>query len=148
MPAPCRKTTAGSAGSKSRPPVPTNVSEPSMSRRMVLTLLRGAQRLPEIVNDIVRSLQAHRETHQFLADAGGGKRRGVHLLMRGARRMDDQRLGVADIGEMTCEPHRFDEFASGGAPALDAEADDRSGALRQQFLRQRMIRMCFQRRMQ
>ena len=81
-------------------------------------LLRGAQRLPEIVNDIVRSLQTHRETHQFLADAGGGKRRGVHLLMRGARRMDDQRLGVADIGEMTCEPHRFDELRPAARPPL------------------------------
>ena len=45
---------------------------------------------------------------------------GVHLLVRGARGMDHQGLGVADIGEMAGEPQRLDEFAPGRAPALDA----------------------------
>ena len=57
-------------------------------------------------------LEPDRKPDHVLADARGRELRGVHLLMRRARGMDDQRLGIADIGEMRDEPQRFDEFAA------------------------------------
>src|SRR5689334_22212880 len=124
------KTTAGSDLSKSRPPVAANTSRPLTESFMVSDLLRDAQRLREIVDDVARGLDADREPHQFLADAGGLELFGVHLLMRGRGRVDHQRLGVADIGEMADHAQAFDELAPGGPAALDAEGDDRAGAAR------------------
>src|SRR5258706_5711849 len=62
--------------------------------------------------------------------------------------MNDQRLGVADMGEVADQPHALDELLAGGPTALDSEADDRSSAARQQQRGQRVIRMALQRRMQ
>src|SRR5579863_262084 len=120
MPAPCRNTIVGRPASKARPPVPIKTSDPFTARR-ILAPLRGAQRLPEILDDIGCGFEPDRNPDQFLADAGGSERGLVHLLMRRARRMDHQRLGVTDIGEMARQPHRLDEFSTGRASALDAE---------------------------
>src|SRR5258708_4264672 len=95
-------------------------------------LLRGAQRLGEILDDVARGLEPDRDAHQLLAQAGGLELRRVHLLVRGARRMDPQGLGVADVGEGAREPQAFDELFSRRAPALDAAADDRTRAPGQQ----------------
>ena len=81
------------------------------------------------------------EAHQLLAQSGGLELRRIHLLVRGAGGMDDQRLGVADIGEMAGQPQRLDELAPGGAAALDAAADDGAGPARQQSLGELEIRM-------
>jgi len=54
----------------------------------------------------------------------GRQLRRAHLLMRRARGMDDERLGVADVSEVARELERLDELAAGWAPALEAEADD------------------------
>ena len=61
--------------------------------------------------------------------------------MRGRGGMDDQRLGVADVGEMREQLQPLDEAPAGLAAALDVEAEDRAGALGQQLLGQRMIGM-------
>ena len=65
------------------------------------SLLRNTERLAEIIDDVGGGFDADRQPHQFFADAGGLELGGVHLLMRGAGGMNDQRLGVADIGQMT-----------------------------------------------
>src|SRR5882757_7544768 len=105
------KTTAGRALSNSRPPVATNTSAPLTESFMASNLLRDAQRLREIVDDVACRLDADRQPHQLLADAGGLELLGVHLLMRGRGGMDHQRLGIADIGEMADHAQRFDELA-------------------------------------
>src|SRR5258708_36569505 len=109
------KTTAGRALSNSRPPVATNTSAPLTESFMASNLLRDAQRLSEIVDDVLCRLDADRQPHQLLADAGGFELRRVHLLMRGAGGMNDQRLGGAHIGEKGDHPTRFDR--TGAAPA-------------------------------
>src|SRR4051794_31165286 len=103
------KTTVGRALSKSRPPVATNTSVPLTESFMVSNFLGDAQRLREIVDDIACGLDADRQPHQLLADASGLELLGVHLLMRGRGGVDHQRLGVADIGEMTDHAQRFNE---------------------------------------
>src|SRR5262249_39077282 len=119
-------TTAGRDLSNSRPPVATKTSAPLTESFMASALLRDAQRLRKIVDDVGCSLDADRQPHQLLADAGSLELLGIHLLMRGARRVDHQRLGVADIGEMADHAQGLDELAACGAPALDAERDDRA----------------------
>src|SRR5690606_30793628 len=88
-------------------------------------LLRGAQRAVEVFGDVARGLQADRQPHQFLAQPRFFQLLGIHLLMRRARGVNDQRLGVADIGKMTREPERLDEFPPRLAPALYSATPDR-----------------------
>src|SRR5262249_38564582 len=109
---------AGRVLSKSLPPVATNASWPLIVSFMGSHLLRGAQRLCEVVDDVGRRLDADRQPHQLLADAGGLKLLGIHLLVRSASGMNDQGLGVADVGEMADQPQGFDELAPGHAAAL------------------------------
>src|SRR6267142_1907227 len=87
--------------SNSRPPVATNVSNPFTDNRMALGLLRKSECLAEVVDDVGGGFDADRQPHQFFADAGGLELVGVHLLMGSAGGMNDQRLGIADIGQMT-----------------------------------------------
>src|SRR3546814_10384422 len=72
-------------------------------------LLRGPQRLAKVGGDVVGILEAYREADHVLADAGRLKLLRGHLLVRGAGRMDHQRLGVADVGEMRGEAAGLDE---------------------------------------
>src|SRR6185312_7853443 len=122
------KATAGKDLSNSRPPFATNTSAPLTVSFMVSDLLRDAQRLRKIIDDVACRLDADRQPHQLFADAGGLELFGIHLLMRGRGRVDHQCLGVADIGEMADHAQRFDELSAGGPSALDAERDDRAGA--------------------
>src|SRR5215471_7693307 len=104
MPAPWRNSTAGFARLNARPPVDANSAAPSTVRIIAgLDLLRRPQRLAEIVQDIGHLFDADRESDQVLAQSGSLQRFGVHLLVRGARRMDHQRLGIADIRQMGSE---------------------------------------------
>jgi hypothetical protein len=72
-------------------------------------------------------------------DAGGHQRRIGHAEMRGRCRMDHQRLGVADVGQVREHAQRFDELAAGAAATLECEAEHRAGAARQELLRQCMV---------
>src|SRR6516164_5922610 len=104
MPAPCTKMTTGSSDSRSRPPVAAKTDLPSSENCISRSLrrglearhfLRGAQCLRQVVDDVVGVFEPDGEAYHVLADAGGGERGGIELLMRGARGMDDERLGVA-----------------------------------------------------
>src|SRR3546814_7024880 len=95
MPAPCRKTVSGRVGSKARPPLPPWTGSPATQSSMPRSvLLRGPQRLAQVGGDVVGILEAYREADHVLADAGRLKLLRGHLLVRGAGRMDHQRLGV------------------------------------------------------
>src|SRR5271156_1657280 len=106
MPAPCRKTAAGSFGSKVRPPVPARTRLPAtlnsmrdLLRRPWQRLLRGPERLRQVFENVVGLPQPHREPDHVLADPRGGELLGAQLLVRGAGGMDHQGLGIADVGE-------------------------------------------------
>ena len=106
-----------------RPPVEAKTALPSTSKRIAppSALLRGAQRLFEVGDDVGSRLEADRQPDQVLADPGGGELFGVHLLMGGRSGMDHQRLRVADIGQMAGELQRLDELAPRRPAAPDAE---------------------------
>lgn len=107
----------------------------------------GPQGLPEIGDDVLDGFDPHRQAHHVFADPGGGELRRAHLLVGGARRMNHQGLGVADVGQVTRQPQSFDELRSGRAPAFDAEAHHGAGSARQQPLRQLVVRVGRQTRM-
>ena len=54
--------------------------------------------------------------------------------MRGGGRVDDQRARIADIGEVREQLHVGDELDAGVVAALQAEREDRAGAVRAIFL--------------
>ena len=60
--------------------------------------------------------------------------------------MDDQGLGVPDVGEVAHELRRLDERLARVASSADAEGEDRACALRQVFLRQSVVGAGFQAR--
>ncbi len=60
------------------------------------------------------------------------------LAVRGRGRMDDQRAGVADIGEVREQLDVGDELDAGVVAALEAEGEHRARALRHVFLRARL----------
>src|SRR5580700_10316269 len=100
MPAPWMKTMAGAAAASSRPPVAAYTWRPSTLSSMTLALLCGRERLAQIVGEIAGVLEPNRQPHQLLADAGLRQVLAAHLLVRRAGRMNDQRLGIADVGKM------------------------------------------------
>ena len=73
------------------------------AHRSPLDLLRGAQRLFEVGDDVGSRLEANRQPDDVFADTGGGELFGVHLLMGGRSGMDHQRFCVANVGQMTGE---------------------------------------------
>lgn len=97
------------------------------------------ERLVEIADDVVDALEADRKPQHVRPGAGGHLLLGAELAMRGRGRMDDQRAGVADVGEVREEIDGLDDLHARLVAALDADGEDRAGALRQVFLRQRAI---------
>jgi hypothetical protein len=73
------------------------------------------QSLTEVTDNILDGFDSHRQAHHVFTDPRGVELIGTHLLMRRAGRMDDQRLGIPDIREVTCEAQRLDEFCPGRA---------------------------------
>ena len=71
---------------------------------------------------VVGVLAADRDPHQVLAHARGLEVVGAHLLVGGAGRVDDQGLGVADVGEVRRQPDGLDEPPTGFSAAHHAEA--------------------------
>src|SRR5690242_18879671 len=101
MPAPCRKATVGCVASNGLPPVAAyarfraTVRSIALLRRPESRLLRGAEGLVQVVDDVVGVLEADGEADRVLADPGRLQRRRIELLVRRARGMDDERLRVA-----------------------------------------------------
>ena len=81
------------------------------------------QRLIEIEQDVVDVLDADRQTHVAVGDAGREPVFGRQLRVRRGRRMDGERAGIADIGDVIEELQRVDEAAAGLLPSGNLEAD-------------------------
>src|SRR3546814_20006299 len=92
MPAPWTKTSAGRAGSKSRPPVAAKTGAPAPAISIDSALPRGPKSPVEVGDQVRGVLEPDRHAAHVLADAGGGELRRVHLLMRRRRRRSEERL--------------------------------------------------------
>src|SRR5262249_30279362 len=81
------------------------------------------ERMLQICDDVFRLLDADRQTYH------AGPRAGLDLLgvgqlpMRRRRRMDDERAGVADIGEMRKQPDVRHQLDAGIVAALEPEGE-------------------------
>src|SRR5262245_12258319 len=91
------------------------------------------QALLEVGDDVVLVLDADRQPHHVRTGAGHDLLLVGELAVRGRGRMDDERAGVADIGEVREQPHIRDELYAGVVAALEPEGKDRARALRHVF---------------
>src|SRR5262249_6619239 len=73
----------------------------------------GGERLVDVAEDVVERLDAHRHAHHVGRDAGLELLLLAHLAVRGRGRVDDERLRVADVGEVREELRRLDELLAG-----------------------------------
>ena len=89
---------------------------------------RRPQRLVQIGDDVVHVLDADGQPNQVRAHAGRPLFLVGQLLVGRARRMNDQRFGVTDVGQKREQLHVVDEASARFQPALDAEGEDASPA--------------------
>src|SRR6266516_5238427 len=82
---------------------------------------RFAQSLVDVPEDIIERLEPDRQAHHFGQDPGGALLVLVELAMRRRGRVNHQRLGVPDVGEMREKLYRLDNALPGLRAALDAE---------------------------
>ena len=80
-------------------------------------------------------LEADRQAHVAVGDAGGELFRGRELRVGRRRGMDGERAGVADVGDVIEQLQRVDETPPRLAPAGELEADQSAVAALQIFLR-------------
>ena len=104
-------------------------------------LLCGRQRLIDVPQDVVQGFQPDRHADHVRGDARLELFFIAHLPVGGRGRMNDQGLGIADIGQMTHEAGSLDEFLASGASiargtGADAEVEQARGTARQIALRQ------------
>ena len=88
--------------------------------------LDSGQGLLKIVDQVRGRLDADRKAHIVRRDAGHACSSSLSCEWVVAGRVDDQRLGVADVRQVREELDRFDELLARLEPALDAEAEDRA----------------------
>src|SRR5438270_2307453 len=101
--------------------------------------LRLGQRLLEIPENVLEVLDPDRDPDQLGPDPGRAQLLVVELLVRRRAWMDDQRLRVAHVGYVREELHRLDAPLPRLPTALDAECEDRAGALGQVLLGQLVV---------
>src|SRR5690606_29878241 len=89
--------------------------------------LDGSEGLVNVGDDVVDVLDAHRNPHKVLGDAGGGEFFGVELAVGCRGRVAGQGFGVADIDQTIDHLEAVDELAACFTATLDAEADDARG---------------------
>ena len=105
------------------------------------------QRLVDIGNNILHILDADRKPDEIGGDAGGNLLLLAQLLVGRGSRMNDQRFGIADIGQMRKQLHVVDELLARLDSPLDAETDDCACPFRQIFLRPVIVWMARQARL-
>ncbi len=105
---------------------------------------RRRQRLVEVGEDVIDVFDADREADEFGGDSGGALLFLVELGMSGGGRVDRQRFGIADVGEVFEKFEGIDEFRAGFGPTLDAEDDHGSAFATQVFVVQRGLRIAGQ----
>src|SRR6185437_217078 len=94
----------------------------------------------EIPGDVVQILDADRHPHQIRADPCLDLILRTELLMGGGSRVNDQALGVADVGQVREEAEAIDKGPPGRETSLDPEGQDAPGSIRQVPLGQGMAR--------
>ena len=72
-----------------------------------------------------------RDAHEVRRHARGGELFGRELAVRGRRRVDHERAGVADVGQVAAELHGLDEPLARGPAARHPEREHRARALRE-----------------
>ena len=93
----------------------------------------------EIPDQVVDRFGADRQPDGSRPDARRPELIIVELPMRRARRMDDQALRVADVGEVRPQRDAADEVLPAGAAAAAVEREHRAGAARQILVDQRPV---------
>ena len=75
--------------------------------------------MPEVVDQVIDVFQSDRQTHGAFGNAGGGKLLVRYSEMGGGGGVDDQRFGVADVGQVRKNVQCFDKAPAGCAIASD-----------------------------
>src|SRR3546814_7662615 len=88
----------------------------------------GGKSLVDIDNDVVDMLDADRQAHEILGNAGAGELFRVELSVCRRRRMAGERFRVADIDQPQDHLEPVDELCARFLSALDAEVQN-AGAL-------------------
>src|SRR5689334_15676148 len=93
--------------------------EKTESRALEITglLLRSLNSLGKVPDQIVEIFDADGETDEVLRDSGGELLLVGELLVGGRGRVDDQALGVSEIGQMGEDLDGVDELGPGGGSA-------------------------------
>src|SRR5690606_37315895 len=92
---------------------------------------RRPQCLVQVFDDVVHVLDADGQPDEIRGDARGPRLLFGQLLVRRAGRVNDQRLGVAQVGQQREQLDAVDEAAAGLVAAFDAEGEDGAGAFGQ-----------------
>src|SRR6266849_3693910 len=84
------------------------------------------QRLIDVPEDIIERFQSDRQPNHLRRNTSGALLLFVELTMRRRCRMNDQRLGIADIGQVRQELDRLDKSHAGRGASLNAKSKDAS----------------------
>ena len=100
------------------------------------------ERLRKVCADVVYVLDADADANHILAHAARRLLRLRQLLVRGARRVNDQSLGVAHVGELAGELDGVDELGARAQTPLDAKSEHRAvGILAEVFVGAFVVRV-------
>src|SRR5580698_470709 len=97
------------------------------------------QRLIDVPEDIIERFQSDRQPYHFRCNTGGALLFFVELAMRRRRWMNNQCLGIADIGQMRQELDRLDKSHAGRGASFDAKSKDASRTSWEVALRQCLV---------
>ncbi len=96
----------------------------------------GIQGLAQVADDVVDIFRSDGQADEVGRDSRGSLLFGSELLVSRARRVDDQRFAVANIGQVREQLHVIDQLDSVvllcvRILAVDTDADDVSAGVRQ-----------------
>src|SRR6185312_7447457 len=121
------------------PPSRITAPPPRASRREELYRRRFRQSLLQVGDDVLHLFDAYRQANDVRPGAGGDPLLVGELAVRGRGGVDDQALGIADIGNVGEQIDAVDHLHADLVAALDAEGEDRAGALRQVLPGERIV---------
>ena len=107
---------------------------------MIELLLRSLEGLVKVCRDVDKVFVANADADHVLLDAGRSLVLIAELLVRRARGVDDESLGVTDVGEVRRELDIVDELASSRDATLDAEREDSAIGARAEVLFRSLVR--------
>ena len=102
--------------------------------------------LIQVGDDVLHVLDAYRETDEVFAQVCVGQLFGRKLAVGGRRRVDDERLRIAHVGEQRVELDVVDDRQARLASALHAKDECSAVAVREQAASELVTRIVFQAR--